>query len=62
MAKIKYTTDWYHLDRILQYDVPNRMIIGMRRNGKTYSVKERIINRLAEEDNFQFVSLRRDHK
>ena len=45
MAKIKYTTDWYHLDRILQYDVPNRMIIGMRSNGKTYSVKERIINR-----------------
>ena len=62
MAKIKYTTDWYHLDRILQYDVPNRMIIGMRSNGKTYSVKERIINRLAEEDNFQFVYLRRDHK
>lgn len=32
---------YYSLDRILRYDVPYRLIIGERSNGKTYGVKKR---------------------
>lgn len=47
---------WYSLDKIMRYDVPYRMIIGERGNGKSYSVKDRIIDKYMEcGDEFLYV-------
>lgn len=44
----------------MQYGTPYKMIIGERSNGKTYSVKERIIQRVKDED-IKFMYIRREH-
>ena len=54
------TTEYYTLDRILQYPSSYYMVIGERTNGKTYSVKDRIITKI--EEGGEFVYLRRLHK
>lgn len=54
------TTDWYRLDRILNYPSSYYMIIGERSNGKTYSVKERIMNLV--KNGGKFIYMRRVHR
>ena len=43
----------------MRYNVAYRIIVGERSNGKTYSVKERIINRIKFEPEFKFIYVRR---
>jgi len=45
----------------MKYEVPYRLIIGSRSNGKTYAMKKIIIDRLAENKDFQFGYCRRLH-
>lgn len=53
-------TKYYSLDKILKYDVPYRIIIGERSNGKTYSVKSRCIDKYKRREG-KFMYLRRTH-
>lgn len=59
-SKKLQTTEYYSLDRILQHPSSYYMIIGERSNGKTYSVKKRIIEKIKEGG--EFVYLRRLHR
>ena len=43
----------------MRYIVAYRLIVGERSNGKTYSVKERIIDRCRLEPDFKFIYIRR---
>lgn len=43
----------------MRYIVAYRLIVGERSNGKTYSVKERIIDRVRAEPGFKFIYIRR---
>lgn len=43
----------------MRYNVAYRLIVGERSNGKTYSVKERIMDRIKYEPDFKFVYIRR---
>lgn len=52
---------YYRLDKILRYEVPYRLIIGERSNGKTYSVKERCWRKYQETgEQFVYVRKRQD--
>ena len=55
------TNDFYTLDRILNFKTSYYMIIGERSNGKTYSVKDRIIKMLKDKPDKKFIYLRRRH-
>lgn len=61
MKKRNKTQDWYRLDEILKYPASYYMIIGERSNGKTYSVKERILDKY-ESKGEKFVYMRRLHR
>lgn len=61
-TKSRVTKEYYNIEKIMGYDVPYRLIIGSRSNGKTYAVKKMIIDRLAENDHFQFGYCRRLHE
>lgn len=54
------TTEYYSLSKILSHPSSYYMIIGERSNGKTYSVKKRIIEKAKEGG--EFVYLRRLHR
>jgi hypothetical protein len=58
--KKKVTYQYYSLDNIDRYDTSYKIIIGERSNGKTYSVKKKIIDTLKNED-VQFIYMRRRH-
>lgn len=60
MAKKKITKDYYRLDNILHYPASFYMIIGERSNGKTYSVKEHMLQKASQGG--MFIYLRRRHK
>lgn len=51
---------WYSLKRILGYDVKYRVIVGERSNGKTYAIKQRVIQKYFENKE-QFMYIRRTH-
>lgn len=57
----KQTTDYYRLTRILSRPASYYGIVGERSNGKTYSVKERIIDKLYLNGD-KFVYMRRMHR
>lgn len=59
--RLRHSKTYYSLDRMDRYDdsVKYRVTIGQRSNGKTYAVKCRIIDRLAEDKTFQFAYIRR---
>lgn len=50
--------EYYRLDRILEHNAQYNFLIGMRANGKSYSVKEYVITR-AFNDGEAFIYLRR---
>lgn len=54
------TTDYYRLDKILEHPASYYMVIGERSNGKTYAVKERIIEKIKEGG--EFIYIRRLHR
>lgn len=58
--KKKITYQYYTTDNIDRYETPYKIIIGERSNGKTYSVKKKIIDTLKNED-VQFIYMRRRH-
>ena len=60
MGKKKITKDYYRLDNILKIPASYYMIIGERSNGKTYSVKEHMLQKASQGG--MFIYLRRRHK
>lgn len=58
--KKKITKDFYRLDKILKVPASYYMIIGERSNGKTYSVKEHMLQKASQGG--MFIYLRRRHK
>lgn len=57
----KQTTDFYRLTRLISIPASYYGIIGERSNGKTYSVKERIVDKY-EKNKDKFVYMRRMHR
>lgn len=57
----RQTTDFYRLYRLLSRPASYYGIVGERSNGKTYSVKERIIDKLHDNGD-KFVYMRRMHR
>jgi hypothetical protein len=57
----KKSKSFYSSERIDRYDdaVKYRVIIGQRSNGKTYCIKKKIINMLAQDKTAQFAYIRR---
>lgn len=58
--KKKVTYQYYTLDNIDRYETAYKLVVGERSNGKTYSVKKRIIDRIKTED-IKFIYMRRRH-
>lgn len=54
------TTKWYSYDRLLSYNCKYNVAFGLRRNGKTYDAKKRIVDTIAEGKYFTYI--RRKHK
>ena len=50
---------YYSLNEILKCDATYNIILGMKNNGKSYSVKEHVISNSWENDNEKFVLIRR---
>lgn len=62
MRKKALTTSYYSLERILSYGCKYNVIFGERKNGKTFSVKGKILEGIQEFGNeFAFVYVRRRH-
>lgn len=59
MAKRKQTTQWQTTERVKLFPAAYYVMIGQRGNGKTYSVKKEIIDRVKKGDKFFY--LRRKH-
>ena len=61
MGKKKYTTEYFNIRPIIsKYDVTYYMIYGEREDGKSYSVKDLIIETV--KNGWKFVYLRRTHQ
>ncbi len=56
----RYTTEWVRTDTVDSYGLTYRIMYGERTNGKTYAVKEKLIDHVAEGK--QFAYIRRRHK
>lgn len=57
--KKKATNEYYSLKKILEEKAQYNLLIGMRSNGKSYAVKEHVLRKAYEKDNYMFAYIRR---
>lgn len=59
IGKKKATKEYYSLKKILREEAQYNLLIGMRSNGKSYAVKEHVLRKAYENDDYMFAYIRR---
>lgn len=61
MANKNTTRDWYSSDRLLSYGCSTNAVIGQRRNGKTYEIKNKFLEYYENDNDWFFIYIRQLH-